>query len=179
MDNPWKTLSVKPIYDNPWISLSEAQVINPNGGQGIYGVVHYKNRAIGILPIDEHGYTWLVGQYRYATNEYSWELPEGGGPLNESPLEAAQRELREETGLSAGQWREIMQMKISNSVTDEHCHVYLAQDLSQGETDTEECEQLHLKRIPLVDAVDMVLRGEITDSISVATLLWARVNPLG
>ncbi len=179
MNNPWQTLSVKAIYENPWISLSEAQVINPNGGQGIYGVVHFKNKAIGVLPIDDQGYTWLVGQYRYATDEYSWELPEGGGPLNEPPLASAQRELREETGIIAQQWREILQMKISNSVTDEHCYVFLAQELSQGATDEEECEQLHLRRLPLTEAIEMVLRGEIMDSISVATLLWARVQGLG
>ncbi len=179
MNNPWQTLSVKAIYENLWISLSEAQVINPNGGAGIYGVVHFKNKAIGVLPIDDQGYTWLVGQYRYATDEYSWELPEGGGPLNEPPLASAQRELREETGIIAQQWREILQMKISNSVTDEHCYVFLAQGLSLGPTDEEECEQLHLRRLPLSEAIEMVLRGEIMDSISVATLLWARVQGLG
>src|SRR4028118_1164079 len=102
--NPWKTLSTRPLYDNPWINVREDQVINPKGGNGIYGVVHMKNKAIGIIPVDEEGYTWLVGQYRYSVDEYSWEIPMGGGPIEIDVLESAKRELKEETGFTAARW---------------------------------------------------------------------------
>ncbi|MGF1533397.1 MAG: NUDIX domain-containing protein [Bernardetiaceae bacterium] len=171
MKNPWQTLTSKHIYDNPWISLREDQVINPNGGQGIYGLVHFKNKALGIIPVDDRGYTYLVGQYRYALSAYSWEIPMGGGPLAEDILEAAQRELREETGLSAKNWKQILHLHTSNSVTDEEGFVFLAQDLQQGETEFEDTEQLEIWHLPLVEAVAMALDGRITDGISVAGLL--------
>ena len=118
--NPWQIVAEKNIYDNKWINVKEYDVINPSGGNGIYGKVHFKNHAIGIVPLDEQYNTWLVGQFRFATNNYSWEIPEGGGLLNEHPLAAAQRELLEETGLKADRWREVLQMHLSNSVTDEY-----------------------------------------------------------
>src|ERR1044072_4006053 len=102
--NPWKTVKSKEVYDNPWIKLTEYDVINPAGGKGIYGKVHFKNTAIGIVPLDEDLNTYLVGQYRFTINEYSWQIPEGGGTENEEPLAAAQRELLEETGLKAEHW---------------------------------------------------------------------------
>ena len=131
--NPWKTKSQRAVYDNPWISVREDQVIQPNGSPGIYGVVHFKNKAIGILSIDHDGYIYLVGQFRYPLNEYSWEIPEGGCPEDENPLEAAKRELLEETGLSAGQWQELGRAHLSNSVSDEEAIFFLATDLVQGE----------------------------------------------
>lgn len=169
--NPWKTLESKEIYNNPWIKLTEHQVINPSGGKGIYGVVSFKNYAIGIVPIDENGNIWLVGQYRYATNTYSWELPEGGGPLTIDPLESAKRELLEETGLKADKWTLVQELHLSNSVSDEKAFVYLAQGLSQHEAEPEETEQLSIKKIHFDDAFKMVMRGEITDSITVAAIL--------
>jgi ADP-ribose pyrophosphatase len=171
--NPWTTLSKREIYDNPWIHLEEHQVINPKGGRGIYGVVSFKNRAIGIIPIDAQGFTWLVGQYRYALNEFSWEIPMGGGPLLVDPLEAAQKELKEETGFTAAQWQQLLKIHTSNSVTDEEGYVYLAQDLSAGETEWDETEVLHLKHLPFTEALDMAMRGEITDSLSLAGLFKA------
>lgn len=171
--NPWTTLSTQPIYQNHWISLREDQVINPKGGRGIYGVVSFKNKALGIIPIDADNNTWLVGQYRYALNEYSWEIPMGGGLLENSRLDAAKRELKEETGFTAAKWTEIARLHTSNSVTDEEGFVYLAQDLTAGETEFEETEDLQLKKVPLAEAVEMVMRNEITDAISVAGLLKA------
>lgn len=173
--NPWQTLSSEKKYDNNWISLTEHQVVNPSGGNGIYGVVHFKNIAIGILPIDEHQNTWLVGQFRYATNNYSWEIPEGGGPFNEQPVESAKRELLEETGLSAKNYQEILRMHLSNSVSDELCIVYLATDLIEGIAMPEETEQLRIKKLPFEEAYQMVLNGEITDSVSVAAILKAKI----
>lgn len=172
---PWTKLSSKTVYDNPWIKVSHEEVLNPNGGEGIYGKIHFKNRAIGIIPIDAEGYTWLVGQHRYPLNTYTWEIPEGGGPFESTPLEAAQRELLEETGLVADEWNLIQEMQLSNSVSDEVGFIYTAEGLTQKAPCPEETEQLTLKRIPIEEAINMVLNGEITDSLSVAGLLKLHV----
>lgn len=172
-ENPWKTLSKKPIYENPWIRVEEHQVITPAGKEGIYGKVHFKNRAMAIIPVDYEGYTWLVGQYRYTLDEYSWEIPMGGGPNDLDLLESAKRELKEETGLLANKWTELLKIHTSNSVTDEWGLIYLAEDLTQGETEFEETEQLLIKKLPFQEALEMVMSGQITDSISVAGLLKA------
>ncbi len=173
--NPWKTLSEKKIYENPWISLTESQVINPGGGNGIYGRIHFKNLAIGIIVLDENYNTWLVGQYRYVPDQYSWEIPEGGGALNTDPLESAKRELLEETGISATSWTEIQRLHLSNSVSDELAIIYLAQDLSFGNPDPEETEELSIRKLTFNDAYKMVLEGGITDSMSVAAILKVKV----
>ena len=171
--NPWQKLSTQLIYENPWIRLDEDQVINPSGGRGIYGKVHFKNKAIGIIPLDEHQNTWLVGQYRYALDEYSWEIPMGGGPLEQDVLASAQRELKEETGLTAERWTQIMRIHTSNSVTDEEGFIFLAQELTEGETAFEETEDLALQKLPFSGAVEMVMQGKITDSLSIAGILKA------
>lgn len=170
-ENPWQTLRTETVYDNPWIEVTHRAVINPSGGGGIYGMVHFKNLAIGIVPLDAEGYTWLVGQYRYPLQRYSWEIPEGGSPVGQSALESARRELAEETGLQALVWTPILEMHLSNSVTDEFAAVFVAQELTQGASRPEPTEQLQLRRIRLEEAVEMVMRSEITDSISVAALL--------
>ncbi|MEM7107590.1 MAG: NUDIX hydrolase [Bacteroidota bacterium] len=170
--NPWKTLSSVPQYDNKWIEVVENQVINPGGGKGIYGKVHFKNQAIGIIPVDHDLNTWLVGQYRYTLDEYSWEIPEGGAPFGEEPLCGAKRELKEETGMTAEKWEYVMRFHTSNSVTDEVGHIYLAQDLTKGENKLEESEaDLMLMKVPLPEAIEMVMDQKITDSMSVAGLL--------
>lgn len=149
----------------------EDEVINPGGGRNLYGHVHFKNLAVAIVPLDDDDNVWLVGQQRYTLGAWSWELPMGGAPKGEAPLEAAQRELREETGLRAATWAEIMRLHTSNSITDELGIVYLAQNLSEGQTEFEETEDLQVRKLPLDDAVQMVKDGEITDAISVAALL--------
>lgn len=169
--NPWKLLSRRAIYDNPWIQVDEDRVINPGGGNSRYGTVRFKNKAIGIIPIDEHGNTWLVGQYRYVPDAYSWEIPMGGSPLGEDILETARRELKEETGLTAEKWTRLMRLHTSNSVTDEEGFVFVAQHLTEGATEFEETEDIRVKKLPLLDAVQMVMDGGITDAISVAGLL--------
>ena len=168
--NPWQVLAEKPVYDNKWISVTEYNVINPSGGKGIYGKVHFKNRAIGILPLDEAMNTWLVGQYRFTLNEYSWEIPEGGGPIGIEPLASAKRELLEETGLVAGEWIKLMDFHLSNSVSDEYGQIFLARQLTQHAAEPEETEQLQVKKIPFEEAYAMVEEGKITDSISVAAI---------
>ncbi len=169
--NPWKTLSSRFIYENPWIHIREDQVINPSGGNGIYGVVHMKNKAIGIIPIDRDGYTYLVGQYRYTLNEYSWETPMGGGQIGVSPLESAKRELKEETGFTASTWTLIAHIHTSNSVTDEDGYVFLAEDLIAGETAFEETEDLAIMKVHMTEALNMVMDNRITDALSVAGIL--------
>lgn len=171
--SPWKTVSETIAYDNPWIQVSHRTVINPGGGNGIYGVVSFKNLAIGIVPIDDEGFTWLVGQYRYTLNAYSWEIPEGGGPKGEEPLETAKRELLEETGLVANDWQLLCPIHTSNSVTDEYGLIFMARDLHQAEASPEETEQLIVWKLPLSEAIAMIERGEITDSLSIAGLLMA------
>jgi 8-oxo-dGTP pyrophosphatase MutT (NUDIX family) len=169
--NPWTTLSGRVVYDNPWISVREDQVIRPDGHPGIYGVVHFKNRAIGVLPVEEDGSIWLVGQHRYPLDAYSWEIPEGGGPIGEPPEATARRELAEETGLSADRLELMGTLHLSNSVSDEYGLIYRATGLTPGESDPEGTERLHLRRIPWPEARAMLDRGEITDSISVVALL--------
>ncbi len=167
----WKTKTSSVVYENPWISVSHNEVVTPKGTDGIYGVVHFKNTAIGVVPIDEQGNTWLVKQSRYSLDQYTWEIPEGGCPQGESPLQAAQRELEEEVGVQARDWQQLMTMHLSNSVTDEFCIVFVARDLVAGTQQLEATEDIEVKKLPLQEAINMVLRGEITDAISVAALL--------
>jgi 8-oxo-dGTP pyrophosphatase MutT (NUDIX family) len=168
--NPWTRLSRSVIYENPWIRVYEDQVLRPDGKPGIYGVVHFHNRAIGVLPVDEAGRVLLVGQYRYPLDVYSWEIPEGGGAADEDPLEAARRELAEETGYSAGRWQEILRAHLSNSVTDEAAVAYLATELRPGVARPEGTEQLRLRWVPFAEALRMATTGEITDALSVLAI---------
>ena len=178
--NPWATLDGKTAYDNPWISVEHRNVLTPAGTPGIYGVVHFKNTAVGIVPLDETLHTWLVGQYRYTLQRYSWEIPEGGGPLGTDLLDSAQRELLEETGITARRWTPLLEMHTSNSVTDEYGVAFLAQDLSFGEAEPEDTEDLRVRRVPFSEVVEMVMRGDITDSLSMIAILktqeWIRLG---
>lgn len=170
-NNPWKTVQEEVAYENPWIAVSHRDVINPSGNPGIYGVVSFKNIAVGVVPLDKDFNTYLVGQYRYTLEQYSWEIPEGGCPKGTAPLDTAKRELKEETGLVANQWQTLLEIHTSNSVTDEYGICYLAQDLIQLEAEPEDTEELVIKKLPLDDAVQMVMDGIITDSLSIACLL--------
>src|SRR5690606_2830197 len=179
MENNWKTTHVDTVYENPLIRVEHRDVITPAGGPGIYGVVGFKNKAIGIVPIDRDGFIYLVGQDRYTVGEYSWEVPEGGGPMSEDPLAAAQRELREETGFEAAKWQRIGRIHTSNSVTDEEGFIFLAEDLTPGVACPEATEALKVRKIHLKEAVNLVMRSEITDSISMcAILMTARLMGL-
>ena len=168
--SPWKTLASKQVYDNPWIAVREDKVIRPDGEPGIYGVVHFKNIAMGILPI-EGDHIYLVGQYRYPLEQYSWEIPEGGRPIGEEPFRAAQRELREETGLEAKHWRLLGEAYLSNSVADEYAVWFLASGLVPGERQPEGTEALEVRRLPLREALGMALGGQITDSLSLMAII--------
>jgi 8-oxo-dGTP pyrophosphatase MutT (NUDIX family) len=168
--NPWTILSEKLVYKNNWISVTEFNVINPNGGEGIYGKVHFKNIAVGALPMDDKMNTYLVGQYRFPLDAFSWEIPEGGCAQSEDPLDAAKRELLEETGLVAQNWKPVLCMHLSNSVSDEYAILYLARQLEQRSPMPEETEKLVVKKLPFEEACQMVEKGLITDAMSVATI---------
>ncbi len=170
--NPWTTHSTDVEYENQWIRVEHSNVTTPGGSRGIYGVVRFKNRAVGVVPIDEHDHTWLVGQYRYALDEYSWEMPAGGCPGNEALEATAARELREETGLVAGRLEPLLDgVRLTNSVTDETGWVYVASELTHTEAEPEDTEELALWRLPVDDAISMVLTGEINDAFTIMALL--------
>lgn len=173
--NPWQTLSTRLIYENPWIRVREDQVIQPNGTPGIYGVVEF-HPCVGVLPIDENGNVHLVGQYRYALQQYSWELPEGGCHRGEEPLAAAERELMEELGLKAGKLELLGTSHLSNSVSDEIAHYFLATNLTQHQSTPEGTEQLEHRIVPFDEALRMVMSGEITDSLSQIAILHYAVT---
>jgi len=175
ISNPWTTLSKTTVYENPWILVEEHQVINPAGNPGIYGKIHFKHIAVAVLPVDEEGYTWLVGQFRYPLQRFEWEIPEGGCREGESPLLAAQRELAEETGLSALKYENILEMQLSNSVSDEISVSFLASGIKHGTPNPEEDEKIEIRKVHFDEAVEMVMRGEIKDALSVATILKVKL----
>lgn len=167
---PWTTQTISIPYQNPWLRLEHHQVLNPAGNPGIYGLVRFQNLAIGVVPLDDDDHTYLVGQYRYALDAYSWEIPEGGCPLGTDPLATAKRELQEETGLTAQRWTRLQTFHLSNSVTDEYGEAFLAEGLTQGQAAPEDTEELQLRRLPLNEAVAMTLDGRITDAVSIMAL---------
>ncbi len=171
---PWIKLSSKEVYENAWIKVEEHQVTNPAGKPGIYGKVLFKNKAIGVVPIDHEENIFLVGQHRYPLDQYSWEIPEGGCPIGqEDALDCAKRELLEETGLVAQEWHVLGKIHTSNSVTNEDGIIFLAQNLTQLQADQEDCEDITVKKIPFKEAINMVMKSQITDSISMVGILMA------
>ena len=171
--NTWTLKSRAAAYSNPWISVDHDEVITPGGSDGVYGVVRFANVAIGIVTLDDRGDTVLVGQWRYPLDRYSWEIPEGGCPMGTSPLAAARRELREETGLSAASWTKLVELDLSNSVTDESGVIYLAEDLTAGEAEPEDTEDLALRKLPFAEAINLISAGELRDAMTVCGLLAA------
>jgi len=167
--NPFRTLSSREVYDNPWIRVVEHQVVKPRGGEGIYGVVHFKNRSVGVVPYD-NGKIWLVGQYRFALGLYSWEIPEGGAPQGESLEACAERELREETGIRAGRLSKLFSMHVSNSASDEEAHLFLATELEHGPSAPEDTEELSVKALPLAEIMTLIEAGVITDGMTIAAI---------
>lgn len=171
---PWTVESGRSVYKNPWIDVADYKVTRPDGAPGQYGVVAFANLAIGVLPIDADGMTTLVGQHRFPHDAYSWELPEGGGRIGADPLLSAQRELLEETGYRARHWLEFAAFDVSNSVTDEKSVCFLAWDLEPGPAAPEPDEVLSQRRISFFDLHEMVLRGDIRDSLTIIMVLKAR-----
>lgn len=169
--NPWKTNSDQIVYQNNWIEVHHQDVTTPAGTPGVYGVVHFKNLAIGIIPLDHQNNTWMVGQFRYPLKKYSWEIPEGGGKIGIDPIESAKRELLEECGILAESWEKLLEMDLSNSATDEHAILYVARNLSFTQSEPEETEDLQLKKVPFDTLYQMVMSGEIQDAMTVAAVL--------
>jgi 8-oxo-dGTP pyrophosphatase MutT (NUDIX family) len=176
--NPWITHKVTHVYESPWIELNHHVVTNPSGKPGTYSVVGFKKLAVGVVPIDAAGYTWIVGQYRYPLQTYTWEIPEGGGDRNVEPIESAKRELLEEVGVIAHKWELIQFMQLSNSASNEIAYIYLATDLEYTQSQPDEDEKLVVRKIHFNELYQRVLSGEIQDSITVAAvlkikLIWA------
>jgi 8-oxo-dGTP pyrophosphatase MutT (NUDIX family) len=169
--NPWTTAGSRPVYENAWIAVREDSVVRPDGTPGVYGVVHFKHPAIGVLPVDDRERVWLVGQYRYPLGAYSWEIPEGGGHDGETPEDAARRELREETGLTAERLEPTGVAHLSNSVSDEVAYLFRATGLVAGPSAPEGTERLEVRLFEWGEARAMLDRGEITDSMTVIALL--------
>lgn len=175
---PWRVLERRFIFDNPWISVVDHKVARPDGGSGSYGVVMFKHRAVGVLPVSDKGTVFLVGQHRFPLDTYSWELPEGGGSLEEAPIEAARRELEEETGLTARQWLPLASFDISNSVTNEAAECFIAWELAEGKARPDETEDLTLREISFSQLLEEVLNGGVRDSLTVVMTLSAHTKAL-
>jgi 8-oxo-dGTP pyrophosphatase MutT (NUDIX family) len=175
-DSTWRRLSRRTAYENAWITVWHDDVIRPDGEPGIYGVVHFANLAVGVVPIDDEDRVVLVGQHRYTLDHYSWEIPEGGSPLDEDPLEGARRELREETGYDATHWRELGRVHLSNSVSDEEAILYLATGLTAGDATPDGTEDLRVRHVPFDEALAMIADGRITDAMSVLGLQWVALT---
>lgn len=171
---PWTRLERQRIYDNPWIRLSHDKVLRPNGSEGIYGVVHFKNRGLGVVALDSDFNVIMVGQHRYVFDEWTWEIPEGGGALFEDPLAGIQRELREETGYSGGEWHSLASgVMLSNSVSDERAYLWLAVGVDPGEACPDETEEIKVCKISFAEAIEWVMTGKIVDAMSIMALLLA------
>lgn len=176
--NPWKSNKKEVKLNTPWIEVELHDMTNPSGNPGIYGITRFKNHAIGILPIDEEGNTYIVGQYRFPIDCYTWEIPEGGGPNDVEPLESAKRELKEETGIEAKDWQLIQRLQLSNSTTNELAYIFLARDLSYGENSPEDNEDLEIRKISVDELYERVKSAEITDSLTVAAVLRYKLMEL-
>jgi 8-oxo-dGTP pyrophosphatase MutT (NUDIX family) len=171
--DPWTVKSVSQPFQNDWFKIDSYSVIHPGGADGTYSVIRPRRLAVGVLPVEADGRVHLVGQWRFALGRYSWEMPEGGAEPGEAPLMCAVRELAEETGLRAGELREILEMDLSNSLSDERCIIFLATDLTPGEASPEPTEELQRRTAPFTELLDRVVCGHIRDSMTVAAVLRA------
>lgn len=169
----WTRGQSREVYENPWIKVTEIDAVAPTGRPAIYGMVSFKNHGVGVVPLHDDGTVTLVGQHRFTSGDYSWELPEGGSPVGQDPLESAKRELAEEAGLAARDWREILSFEFSNSVTDERGFGYLATDLYPATGQLDDTEIIRLARVPFREALDAAVAGHMTDMMTVAILLRA------
>lgn len=171
--NPWIVKGVAHAFENDWFRIDEHDVVRPDGAKGYYGVIRVRRLAVGVLPIEADGHVHLVGQWRFPLGRYSWEMPEGGGEPGEDALSCAERELAEETGLRARDWRQVLEMDLSNSLTDERAVMFIATGLSPGEAEPDETEVLKHRTAHFLDVLTRVTDGHIRDAMTVATMLRA------
>lgn len=167
----WQVLNERPVFENDWIRLTQHDVVKPGGVERLYTRLHWKRKAVGVVALDRDGSTWIVGQHRFPFRAWSWEVPEGGSDPGEDPLETAKRELKEEVGVTAGHWREVLRLQLSNALNDEVAFGYLATDVREGAAEPEESELLEVRRLPFRELARMVLAGDIQDAITVALVL--------
>jgi len=167
---PWRRLSRAVAYENAWVTVWHDEVTRPDGQPGIYGLVHFANLAVGVVVLDDEDRVLLVGQHRYTVDAMSWEIPEGGVPAGVSALDGARRELREETGVTATDWRELGRLHLSNSVSDEAAVLFQARAGHHGEADPDGTEQLEVRWLPFEAVLAMTLDGRITDALSVCAI---------
>jgi 8-oxo-dGTP pyrophosphatase MutT (NUDIX family) len=174
-ENPWQIINKQVAYDNAWITVTHHEVKHTSGKEGIYGIVHFKKLALGVLVLDEKNNTWIVGQYRLPLNQYTWEIPEGGGDIDVDPLISIKRELLEETGIVAQDWIHIQSMQLSNSASDEIAHLYVAKNLTYQKANPDEDETLQQQMISFDELYNWVCEGKVTDALTVAAVLKARL----
>jgi len=178
--NPYTVLGRQHLYSSPWIRLREDRFRHRRGAEGLYVVCGFQRIACGVLALDDQDRVILVGQWRYPLEAYSWEVPEGGGDITESPFEAIRRELAEEAGLSAGTWEPLAFFHASNSSTEEEAFLFLATGLEVATGHRpEDDEELLVHREPFQDCLARVLRGELTDSLTVMALLTLQARRSG
>ncbi|MEN9855199.1 MAG: hypothetical protein RL186_1185 [Pseudomonadota bacterium] len=171
--DPFVLIDSEIVYENPWIRVEHQSVIRPDGKDGVYGIVHFANRAVAIMPIEDNGDVWLVGQWRRPTKSWSWEIPEGGVPHHEDLEVGAKRELREETGLQADHLLRVLDFDISNSVSDEVGTSFIAYGLTQGLCAPEGTEVIEVRRVHFTVLMAEIEAGLIRDSLTLATALRA------
>ncbi len=174
-NGPWVVHSTDTAFRNPWIRVESSRITQPDGSQGTYGVVRFEHVATGVLPLGEDGMTWLVGQHRFPFDAYSWELPEGGGRLGADPWLSAERELAEETGLRARRHAALGRWQLSNSVTDEVAHGFIAWDLEPGAPQPEASEVLRVESLPFGELVARMRAGQITDAFT-HLMVWNAID---
>ena len=174
--SPWSRISRTLAYENAWIQVFHDEVIRPDGKPGVYGVMHPRTHAVGVVALDDDDRVLLVGQYRYTLERYSWEIPEGGVPIGDDLLEGAHRELAEETGYRAKSWSELLRFSLSNSTTDETGALYLATDLIEGQAHPDETEDLALRWLAFDEALAQVRTGELFDSMTQMGILWLALD---
>ena len=165
--DPWTRFEQKRLFENAWFTLESQDCLTPGGTPATYSWMHFKNRAVGVIPLHDDGTITLVGQYRYPLEQYSWELPEGGCPEGRALIDAARMELSEETGLSAETMEPFLKFHTSNSITDEYGELFLATGLTQGEAHPEDSEELRIRRVSLETLLDEIESGKITDAITI------------
>lgn len=170
---PWKDHGHSVFFESPWMKLTRHEATAPTGVRADYMVMRPQNMSVGVLPLHDDGTVTLVGQQRFALANWSWEMPEGGAPFDEDPLEGARRELAEEAGLAAAQWRQALKAEMSNSITDERALAWVAWDLTPAPLAPDPTEVIRAARVPFGDLLREIGRGAVRDMFTVATTLRA------